>query len=340
MNVAKQFAWHDAALAGEKVVISESKVESGFFFSQYKGEKWRTPIVIGRMPDGAFYCRVGTKANHKMETEEQAAKRWIGIAENVVSREEYKVAYETGTWPDNMPTSEPVKTNRSSDPFEALTADIDDKIASAKAWLAAHPVAKTQAEADYARNLQAEILSLNRQADAMHKAEKAPILAAEAAVETKFSFRKVAKGFADSLKSVYEKFAVDEEKRQKAEADKRWREEQEKIAAERKKIEAERAKQMADDPIAALTSPEPEMPELPLAPPPVKVQVGGGIGRAAGLKSVWTGEIEDIDAVFAHFRDTDQVLDVLQKLVDATVRTNKGATRIPGVKVREERRAA
>jgi len=338
--MAGQWDWHDRALAKEKVVISESKVESGFFYSQYKGQKWRVPIVIGRMPDGAFYCRVGTKAKHEIETEEQAAKRWISIAENVVSREDYKVAYETGTWPDNLPTSEPVKTNRSSDPFEALTADIDDKIASAKAWLTAHPVAKTQAEADYARNLQAEILSLNKQADAMHKAEKAPILAQAEAVETKFSFRKIAKGFADSLKGVYEKFAVAEEARQRAEADKKWREEQAKIAAERKKIEDERAKQMADDPIATLTSPDPEMPELPLAPPPVKVQVGGGIGRAAGLKSVWTGEIEDIDAVFQHFKETDQVLEVLQKLVDATVRTNKGATKIPGVKVVEQRKAA
>ena len=40
---------------------------------------------------------------------------------------------------------------------------------------------------------------------------------------------------------------------------------------------------MADDPIAALTSPEPDLPDIPDKPDEVKVQVGGGTGARAGL---------------------------------------------------------
>mgnify|MGYP000464586041 FL=1 len=292
-----------------------------------------------------LFRSVGSKETARTIEFDKAAERWPWICPNPVPRDDYKAAFETGTWPDGTPTvahdaATPAKSNLPSDPFERLKAELDDKMASAKAWLAEHPTAKTQVEADRARNLQAEILALNKQADAMHKAEKAPIIAAGDAVEAKFGFRKIAKGFADSLRVVFERFAVAEEARLKREAQEKHAVALKAAEIARQEVEKQRAKQFFDDPIAALTSPEPELPELPKAPEPVKVNVGGGVGRAAGLKSVWSGTIDDIDAVFAHFKDTDQVRECLQKLVDATVRTHKGSTKLPGVTVSEQRKAA
>ena len=344
--MADQWAWHKAALAGQKVTISESKVESGFFYARASKEGGRIPIAIWRMPDGIFNCRVGTKSAHTIESEDQAARRWTYIANNPVSREAYKAAYEAGVWEDGTPTVAPEAPtpakgdNLPTDPFERLQAEISDKMASAAKWMKEHPEAKTQAEADYATNLQRELAALNKRADAMFTAEKEPHLEAGRAVDEKFRFRETVAKIATSLKGIFGKFMAAEEARQKAEAQKKYQAELAKADAERKRIEAERERLMQNDPIAALTSPEPEMPELPLAPAPVKVQTGGGIGNRAGLKSVWTPIIEDYDAALQHLKNAPDIIDALEKVVNAIVKAQKGSTSIPGVKVVEQRKAA
>jgi len=343
MTVADQWTWHKAALAGEKVTINESKVESGFFYARASKEGGRIPIAIWRMPDGQFSCRVGTKSDHRIETEEQAAKRWVSIAEKCVSREDYKTAYETGTWPDGVATAAPAPTSRTNeitDPFERLQAEIADKMASAEAWLKAHPEAKNKNESDYATNLQRELNTLLKQADAMHGAEKAPLLAATKAVDDKFRFRDKIKTIGASLKSVFERFMVAEERRAREAAQKKFEEERKAAEAERKRIEADRELLMKNDPIAALTSPEPEIPELPLAPAAVKVQSGGGVGRAAGLKSIWTPIIRDKKLALSHYSDHPEILSALEKLIRADTKLHKNLTAIPGVDVIEERKAA
>lgn len=342
--MADQWAWYKAALAGKAPPTHDGHVESGFFWTKASKAGGRLPIGIWRDND-KFVCRVGAASSVREISETETAAKWPFICGNPVPRDDYIAAYKAGVWPDGTPTAAPAtiaaaKSNRSDDPFERLQEDVADKLASAEAWLKSHPTAGTKTEADMARNLQAELLALNKQADAMHKAEKAPILAAGEAVETKFSFRKTIKSVGDRLRDVFSAFAVAEETRQKAEAQKRFEAERRAAEAARREAEAARAKKMNDDPIAALTDPEPELPMVPVAPEAVKVQVGGGIGRAAGLKSVWHGDIVDLDACLGHFRDAPDIRDALEKLVAATVRAQKGATRLPGVKIREERRAA
>lgn len=343
-TASDQWAWYKAAIAGQSPPISPDIVESGFYYSKASKEGGRVPVAIWRGPDGAFNCRVGTKAKPRNIDVEEAAKKWTYVAGNPVSRDDYKVAYETGTWPDGTPTVAPeaakAGSNLPADPFERVKAEIADKMASAEAFLKAHSEVKTQVDADRARHLQAEILALNKQADAMHKAEKAPILAAEAAVEDKFRFRKAAKGFADQLRTLFERFAVKEEDRLRKESQAKFEAERRATELARQEAEKARAKLMRDDPIQALTTPDPELPEMPTAPAPVKVNVGGGIGRAAGLKSVWVGRIENYDLALQHFKNAPDIKDALEKLVNAVVRAQKGAADIPGVKVSEERRAA
>ena len=349
-TASDQWEWYREAIAfkrgefGIRPVINPDTVESGFYYAKASKDGGRVPVAIWRGPDGAFNCRVGTKGKSRNIDADEAAKKWTYVAENYMERDEYKVAYETGTWPDGTPTVAPevakAGSNLPTDPFERLQAEIADKIASAERWMKDHPEAKSQTEADYATNLQREINALIKQADAMFTTEKAPHLAAAKAVDEKFRFRDGMKAVGTRLKSIFERFMVKKEAEERRKAQEKYEAERRATELARQEAEKARAKMMADDPIQALTTPEPELPELPIAPAPVKVQAGGGIGRAAGLKSVWVGQIEDIDAVFQHFKEVPTVIDALQKLVDATVRTHKGAAKIPGVKVSEERQAA
>ena len=68
--------------------------------------------------------------------------------------------------------------------------------------------------------------------------------------------------------------------------------------------------------------------------------MGGGVGRKAGLKTVYIGRILDWPKVLHHLSGHQQVRDLLQRLVDADVRLNKTQCTIPGVEVLEERVAA
>lgn len=343
-DVADQYDWYNAALAGEAPAISADKIESGRFFTKASKSGGRVPVAIWRAQDGAFRCRVGTKAKFRDVTEDEAADRWTYIAKNVVPRDEYKAAYETGVWPNNTPTTAPEaaasKSNLPTDPFEALKAEIDDKLASAEHWMQAHPQAQSKTDADYATNLQRELGALLKQADAMHGAEKAPLLAATRACDDKFRFRDKIKTVGTALKGIFERFNVAQEQIARKAAQAKF--EADRKAAEAARAEAEKAYQrkLADDPIAALTDPKPELPELPLAPEPVKIQSGGGVGRAAGLKSEWIGVIEDYQLALAHFAQHPDVKAAVDKLVKAAARVGKSETKLPGVKIVEQRRAA
>jgi hypothetical protein len=186
--------------------------------------------------------------------------------------------------------------------------------------------------------MERELLALNRRADVLHKDEKAPVLERERAIDDKYRFRETVAAFVKKLKLFSGNFLRAEEAREKAEAARRFHEEQARVAAERARIEAERTKQKEDEPVAFHTSPEPEMPELPVAPEPVKVTGGGGFGRRAGLTSVWVATLSNVDTALAHYRDNAKVLELIQKLANADVKTGKRS--IPGFEITEERRRA
>ncbi len=171
----------------------------------------------------------------------------------------------------------------------------------------------------------------------MFLVEKAPILAASEACGDKYRFRESVKDCAERLRKGFGKFMADEEERQKREAAAKFKAEQIRIAAERAAIETAAKREMEDNPVAALTSPPPEMPELPLGPEPVKIQAGGGIGRKAGLRDNWIGVIEDYPATLAYFAGHPDVRAAVEKLVKHTVKDMKGSGKIPGVKISNER---
>jgi len=82
------------------------------------------------------------------------------------------------------------------------------------------------------------------------------------------------------------------------------------------------------------------MPELPLGPEPVRVQAGGGVGRKAGLKTVWIPVIEDYKLVLDYYSEHPDIRAAVDKLVNHVVRDAKGAIVIPGVKITQDRKVA
>jgi hypothetical protein len=339
-----QFAYYRQMLAfkageGDAPARHDGRVECGLYWTKSK-EGHRTPVAIFEA-GGDLKCRFGTKARHLYLTPYRTATRWPWICENAVLRDAYVVAWETGTWPDGTPAEVQIKagSNLPTDPFERLKIEVDDKISQAEEFLAGLGASYTKTDADKARNIQAALLAFNKSADVLHKAEKQPLLEQTRAVDDKFRFREKVAITAQKLRSVFERFMRDEEMRQKKAAEERFEADRRRIAAELDEIEAARKKKLADDPIAALTEPAPELPVMPSAPEAVKVNVGGGVGRAAGLRTEWVGVIVDYDKALAHFKNHDDVKALIDKLVARSVKASKSETSIPGVAVKQERRA-
>lgn len=321
--------WRDA-LAGKPVTITADAPQPGYYKMRDRRDGAWLPVAIW-WHEGSLVCRVASEKRDPLSA-------WTFCAGHPVPKDDAKAAFETGRWPD-MPTDLPA-SNMPSDPLEALLVEIADKEAQAEALLASGAAEKIATEANKARNIQAKLLDLKKRADEMFTEEKAPFLAQGRAVDEKYRFRDAVKSVADRLRKAYETFAKAEEARLRAEAQKKFAAERAAAEAARKAAEEAQAKLLRDDPIAALTSEPEPLPELPLAPEPVKVNIGGGFGRKAGLRTEWLAQVEDYAAATNHFADHPDVKALVEKLATKAVKAAKGAIEIPGVKVIEDRRAA
>lgn len=348
MGSLSKSAWYHAALAAKNEgrdlpPVSENAPEVGFFFRKASKQGGRIPVVIYDDANGERVARSGTRSEHRIE---DAGAVWTWVAKTPIERDSYVWAWEKDKWPDGSPTRGVENgaaghgSNLPADPFERLQLEIEDKLASAKALIEDAAAKQDRTRADRARNLQAELLALNKSADGMFEAEKAPHLAAGRTVDEKFRFRDRVKEVCARLRVVAENILKAEEARLREEARIKHEAALREAQAERERIEADRAKLMIDDPIKAMTDPEPDLPPIPAEPEPVRVRAGGGVGRAMGLQSVWIGDIVDYEATIHHYRKHPEVRELIEKLVKRAVKADKSEANIPGVKVREDRRAA
>lgn len=334
-----QFDGWRKLLKGEPVTIIDDVVLSGFYFTNAARSGGRVPVAIWRDGNGDLIARSGSKTSHKYLANDVIHERWPFIVGNPVSRADYMHAFETDAWPDGTPTTAPRDDNLSGDPLADLLAMARDRIETATAFLKGGP-ARDKTRADMARNIQAGLLAIKKKADALHEQMKRPHIDAGRAVDEQFRFRADLDVSAKALRTVFEAFAKAEEKRLKDEALAKFEAERKAAEADRARIAAEHEKLRRDDPIAAITSPAPALPHLPEGPAEVKVSVGGGVGRAAGLKTVWLPVIDDYRQTLDHFAEHPDVKAVVEKLVKAAVRTGKDQTKIPGVRIIEDRVSA
>lgn len=306
--------WRDA-LSGKEPAIDADSPQCGFYkIRDGKDGPWM-PVMI-RMDGDVMRCRVGDNSDA------DPFKIWTWCAGRPISKDDAKHAFEKGSFPGDAPTI----GDNSRD--VSLAEQIKDYASQALEWLKKNGVT-TKNDSDKAANYRAELIRLSKEADTQREAEKRPHDEAAKAVQAKWKpLVDEAKGAADTIRDSLTVWMRAEDARLEAERKAKWEADQKANAEARAKIEAERAKQMRDDPIAALTSPEPELPELPPPPEKVSVQAGGQRGRKAGLREIDVYTVTDHAAALAFFANSDEVKDLISKMA---TRASKAGVEVPGV---------
>lgn len=231
-------------------------------------------------------------------------------------------------------------------PYEVLKSRIDDVIAATDNAIEQFPEITEQSVADEFTSLIDMIRACEKEAETMRKEEKAPHDAAIKDIQARY------KAFTDNLglavavlKRRVTAFLVKkereaEEARKAAEAE-ALRVMEEAEAAERAaqdsgsvsaQIKAQEAKEQADQAVKEVSA--------PVGPARAK---GEFSSRAIGLRTVYSAQIDDLDAVYAHFKTDPKVREVLQSLANAAARAAKGDAgrfQVPGARLHEEKQAA
>lgn len=323
--MSTEWQWWQAALAGSPMDIHADAPQCGFYkMRKTKHGPW-LPVMIRLDDAGEMRCRVGNNSGI------DPLEVWTHCAGRPISKDVAKIAFETGQFPGDAPT---IGDNSGG---LSLSEQISDYAQTALAWLKKTGI-KDAASKDMAANYRAELIRLSKEADTQRETEKRPHDDAAKAVQAKWKpLIDTAKNAADEIRDALTAFMTAEKRKIEAEQRAKWEAEQKAAAAARAEIEAQQAKLMRDDPIAALTSPEPELPMMPAPPAPVKVQAGGQRGRKTGLREVTRYVVVDHNAALAFFADSEDVQDLIAKLAD---RASKAGVAVPGVEKRIEEVAA
>lgn len=317
--------WRDA-LAGKEQAIDANSPQCGFYKRRDgKGGPW-LPVMIRFDSDNVLRCRVGSDSGADPHDV------WTWCAGNPISREDAKYAFDHGGFPGDAPAA--IGDNIGD---LSLAEQIKDYAAQALGWLKNHGV-KSKHDSDKAANYRAELLRLKKEADAQRILEKKPHDEAAKAVQQKWApLVCEAEDAAEEMRSALTAFMSAEKRKLEAEQRAKYEAEQKAAAAARAEIEAQRAKHMRDDPIAAMTSPEPELPAVPLPPEPVRVQAGGQRGRKTGLREITRYIVTDHKSALAFFADSEDVRELISRLAE---RASKAGVAVPGVERKIEEVAA
>lgn len=319
--------WRDA-LAGKEQTIDGDSPQCGFYkMRDGKDGPW-LPVMI-RMDGEVMRCRVGGNSDA------DPFKVWTWCAARPISKEDAKHAFETGSFPGDAPAA---IGDNSGD--LSLVERLGEYVMASLEWLKTAKITDKKT-ADIAANRRAHILSQVKAVEKEYDAKAAPH--DEVLNALKAEYKPTLKGADEAnkaLRRALDAFANAEQERLVKEQRAKYEAERKATEAARKAIEDARAKQMRDDPIAAITSDEPEIPIPPPPPEPVRVTLGGQSGKVAGLRTYWECEITDHAAALAHYANHPDVVALVQKLAKADVKNAKGSITIPGVRQYEDRRVA
>ena len=318
--------WRDA-LAGKEQTIDADSPQCGFYkIRDGKDGPW-LPVMI-RMDGSEMRCRVGDNSNA------DPFKIWTWCAARPISKEDAKHAFETGSFPGDAPT---IGDNSGE---VSLVEQLRDYVAGTIAWLKGRKI-EDKATADQAANRRAEVLRLKGLVEKEWDAKALPHDTAIKALKSEYDAPvKDAEAVNKALREAATAYARAEEKRLQDEQNAKHEAERKTAADAAKAIIEARAKQMRDDPIAAHTSPEPELPMAPPPPAPVKVSLGGQVGKVSGLRSYWEAEVTDYAAALQYYAQHPDMIALVQKLSKADAKASKGSITVPGVRFYEDRRVA
>lgn len=323
----QEYDWWSLALTGEKVEIDADSPQSGFYkMRRFKDGPW-LPVMI-RMHDGVLRCRVADKSD------EDPLAVWTYCAGNPVTKDAAAYAFKHGKWETDAPTI----GDNSRD--VSILEQLNEYVSATLAWLKGRKI-EDKKTADQAANRRAEVLRLKKLVEKEWETKAAPHDTVIKALKVEYDAPvKQAESANEMLRKAATEFARAEEKRLQDEANAKNEAERKVVAAAAKAIIEQRAKQIVDDPVAAMTSPEPELPMAPPPPAPVKVALGGQVGKVSGLRSYWEAEVTDQTAALAHYANHPDVVALVLKLAKADSKASKGTAKIPGVRCYEDRRVA
>lgn len=324
-----QWQWWRDALAGKPAPIVESEPRPGYYkMRDGKSGPW-LPVAIWEK-DGALVCRVADKVRDAHDV-------WTWCAGNPVAKDAAKQAFDTGSWPGDVPQ---IGDNSGT---LSLIEEIDDAAAQALSWLTTAGVTD-KVTADMAANYRARMLDLSKRADKQRETERRPHDDAAKAVQAKWKpYVDKAADAAVRLRDALSKFLAAEEAKARKAAEEAARIENEKRMAEYKRQQEEQRKAHEAALKAAAEArtnepppPPPPEPELPgfVAPEPVKLQAGGQRGKKASLRTITRYELADFEAALAHVKNSPDVRAAVEKVAFAQARA--GAT-VPGVSSYEEK---
>ena len=325
--VSDGYDWWRKSLAGHGPKIIEDEPHNGFYrMRAHRNGPW-LPVAIFVKKGGQQIARVAGGVRKPEDV-------WTYCAGNPVSQADAKYAFEHGEWPGDAPTIGDNAEKAGVGPLELLL----DYMETARSWFSKVGKIADQKAVDQAANYAAELARLKSNADKERDSLVRPHLDAQRDINGQY---KPPIDDADKLikdiKRACDAFLVAEKRRLEDEARAKYEAKLKAAEAERARIEAEREKQMRDDPIAALTSPEPEFPVAPLPPEPIKVQAGGQRGRRMGLRKVTEYSVADFDKVYAWAKDNPRVRDVVEKVA---IQAAKAGVAVPGIKAEEVEKAA
>ena len=364
--MSDEYDYWRAAIEGRFGSIVETSPECGFWRVR-NGRTWE-PVAFWHHTDESgptLLARVGREGS--IDDPYDLGKLWIACAKHPITQEAYDHWIETGHWltdppaditpaapkPDETAPPQPVSNtdelpgpgHNSGDPdsFATMRAELEGDIAEARAYFARNPV-KSKTDADKCENWRRRIYDAAKALDERRKAEKKPWQDKADAVDAQYvPVIRSAQEFSGRngpLDKMGQGFIAAEQARLRKEAEERARAEHAaRVAAaeaERKRLEEERAAKLRDDPVAALTEPEPALPDPADIPPPVveapKVMIGTGPTRRGAQSAQHTATITDAAKLAAHLvaqRHPD-LMECLQKIANAAARS-RARTTLPGV---------
>lgn len=178
---------------------------------------------------------------------------------------------------------------------------------------------------------------IKKEADASHKAIKEPFLEGGRRVDDRFRpVRNAAEDGMKALKKLLGAYLAEEQRKRDEEARKK-REEAERLARE--------AEALKDDAILgadAQAAAEQKALEAKRAERHVETSASSVVdgARTIGLRTYHEADVTDAQAMVMHYANHPDVIAAALKCAKADIRTSKGSCAIPGVTVREEKRAA
>lgn len=333
--MSNDYTWWRNALKGEVGPIHEGQPQNGYYKKRASRGGPFVPMAIWFDDDtGEFVATIDGKQS-------DASDAWLWGAKNPISYEDFLFYNENGKWPADVDAGSREVTigdNNPPDEFAVLKSDIEELAKDASEWLAKVGNIGNETDAEKAANYKDLLGKLYRKAEKERKAEKQPHLDASKEVDERYKpLKNEAEKAGKRVASVLSAYMVEQERiaREAAEAERRRLEEE-----QRKREEAARK---AAEEAAAKNEPAPVVEVEPEPAPvviPEKVKLGGTHAKATTLRSYWSAEITDYAKAVEHYATHSKVVEVIQQLADADARAMKEALNVPGVKLKEERRAA